>query len=130
MSIIETRSASLHLSILTIRGARGVVYNETKAGIAGLGQLAEVDLGRLDGPNESRRMDNGNIDERLKNISGQLEVITSMQLETEKRFAETDKRFTEITRIFTEVHASISGLERIARAHEQRISDLEDSQQP
>lgn len=32
------------------------------------------------------------VDERLKNISGQLEIITSMQLETEKRHAENEKR--------------------------------------
>jgi hypothetical protein len=73
------------------------------------------------------------LDERLKNISGQLEIITSMQLETEKRhvrneerFAGIERRFSDIAQIFMDVHGSISALERIVRAHERRISDLED----
>lgn len=58
------------------------------------------------------------IDERLENISQQLELLTQMQLTNERRFA-------EIARLFAAEHESIAGLERIARLHEERLDGLE-----
>jgi hypothetical protein len=58
------------------------------------------------------------IDERLLNISQQLELLTGMQHANERRFE-------EIAKIFADEHASIESLRRIAEAHEQRLDDLE-----
>jgi len=59
------------------------------------------------------------IDERLENISQQLEILTGMQHANERRFA-------QITTNFEKVHDSIRRLENIARSHEERLDDLED----
>ena len=58
------------------------------------------------------------IDERLENISQQLELLTGMQHANERRFE-------EIARIFDTEHASIESLRRIVEAHEQRLDDLD-----
>ena len=58
------------------------------------------------------------IEEQLKSISGQLDILTGMQHANEQRFE-------EITKLFKVEHESIKGLENIARAHEQRLDDLE-----
>ena len=58
------------------------------------------------------------IDERLENISHQLEILTGMQMANERRFE-------EIAKIFAREHESIVSLENIARAHEDRLDDAE-----
>ncbi|HEX4545749.1 MAG TPA: hypothetical protein VH110_05275 [Candidatus Acidoferrum sp.] len=60
------------------------------------------------------------IDERLENISQQLEILTGMQHANERRFA-------EITVNFVKVHESIQSLENIARIHEARLDGLEEN---
>ena len=58
------------------------------------------------------------IDERLENISQQLEILTGLQQANERRFS-------EIAAVFASEHESIKSLENIARIHEQRLDDLE-----
>ena len=58
------------------------------------------------------------LDERLENISHQLELLTGMQHANERRFE-------EIRKLFQAEHDSIKSLEAIAVAHEQRLDDLE-----
>ena len=72
------------------------------------------------------------IDERLENISQQLEILTGLQHANERRFEESKSRFEEIGRkfdqvakIFTREHESIEGLRQIAEAHEHRLDNLE-----
>jgi len=58
------------------------------------------------------------IDERLENISQQLELLTGMQHANERRFA-------EIAKIFVTERESIESLRHIVEAHEHRLDDLE-----
>lgn len=81
-----------------------------------------------------------NIDERLEAISTQLELLTHMQADTERRFQENERRFQENERRFqenerrfekvvdllAEVGAGIRALTRVAQLHEERITRLED----
>ncbi len=69
------------------------------------------------------------IDERLEALAQTVEILASMQRENEKRFEQNEKRFEqmflEVRHHFEIVLDSIRGLESIARAHEQRLDDLE-----
>jgi len=65
------------------------------------------------------------IEERLENISQQLEILTGMQHANERRFAESERNFAQIAATFVKTHESIKSLENIALAHEQRLDDLE-----
>ena len=65
------------------------------------------------------------IDERLENISQQLEILTGMQHANERRFEEIERRFQQIATIFTTEHESIQMLENIARRHEERLDELD-----
>ena len=83
------------------------------------------------------------IDERLDNITRNLDILTKLHLdsdrewreaqtenekrfaENEKRFAENEKRFALVTHNFEVVLDSIKRLERIALSHNERLDDLE-----
>ena len=67
--------------------------------------------------------------ERTEALTQSMELLTSMHLDNEKRFAAAEgrheERFATITNNFEVVLDSIKSLERIAGAHEARISHLE-----
>jgi hypothetical protein len=69
------------------------------------------------------------IDERLEALAQSMELLSAMHLDNEKRyherFAEIGKNFETVTHNFNVVLDSIKSLERIASAHETRISHLE-----
>ncbi len=69
-----------------------------------------------------------NIDERLEAISTQLELLTHMQADTERRFQENERRFEKVVDLLAEVGSGIRALTRVAEAHEDRITRLEDRQ--
>jgi hypothetical protein len=73
------------------------------------------------------------LDERLAALTHSLELLAQMRNDGEKtwelRWAASEKRFSQITHNFEIVHDSIKRLENIALPHQQRIDDIESSQQ-
>jgi hypothetical protein len=69
------------------------------------------------------------IDERITGLTQTLEIVAAMQRDNEHRFAENERRFAENERRAGEIMEGIARLLHIAEIHEQRLTDLEDTQQ-
>ena len=78
-----------------------------------------------------------NIDERLEAMARTLDTLIKIHLDNDReyreRFAEiagaqreNEARFAQVTRNFEVMLDSLNRLAEIARAHEQRLDDLED----
>jgi hypothetical protein len=63
------------------------------------------------------------IDERLEAITQTLEIVASMQKESEKRAAESERRMARLDHHFASMMQSVRRLSNIIAVH--RIADLE-----
>jgi len=71
-----------------------------------------------------------NIDERLEALTHSVELLASMQRDTESRIGQLAKNHKRLEQLATEIAEGTARLLRIVESHEQRISDLEQGQNP
>ena len=68
-----------------------------------------------------------NLDERLEALTHSVELLASMQRDTESRIAQLAKNQKRLEQLATEIAEGTARLLRIVESHEQRISDLEEN---